>query len=370
MKNLKVFILFCVITLTFCSKVDRGHEDRGHDDHEHQEEHEEHAHEHGDHDHHDHVDHDHNHSESSHGKDTHCQGKNGKYGKLSIGKVYLYSTISITIISLLSLCGVFLIFFRRTEFYNKVIIFMIALAIGTLLSDAILHLIPEVFGAHHHGPDNEKSTLAIHIKGLTILLGVIFLFHIEYLIKKIFQMTKEKTKTTEQKQYRWGIKPLAFVVTFGDAVHNFVDGMAIGVAFKKSAYYGLTVSLAVFFHELPHELGDFAILLENIKRKRNWLWAMIFNLISSLSAFLGMIVSISISNSPDAKDIILSFTAGLFLYLSLTDLMNEIAEQRKKHRSTIILVIQDAGFSIGVLLMYLLSYYEHDILHMFSTRCD
>ena len=77
---------------------------------------------------------------------------------------------------------------------------------------------------------------------------------------------------------------VGWMVIVGDALHNFADGLAIGAAFVGSYSIGLGTVFAVFFHELPHEMGDFAVLLSsgmNVKQ------AMFWNLVSSFTCFIG-----------------------------------------------------------------------------------
>ena len=58
------------------------------------------------------------------------------------------------------------------------------------------------------------------------------------------------------------VSSVAWMVIFGDGIHNMADGMAIGAAFGESYISGISTSIAVLCHELPHEIGDFAMLLK------------------------------------------------------------------------------------------------------------
>lgn len=118
------------------------------------------------------------------------------------------------------------------------------------------------------------------------------------------------------------IEPVAWLIIIGDAMHNFADGLALGATIVQSLTLGLSTMFALVFHELPHELGDYVIL---VKSGLHWGTALFFNFLSSLTAILGFFVGVAISsNSEEASSYILAMTAGLFLYISLTDLLPEL----------------------------------------------
>ena len=121
-------------------------------------------------------------------------------------------------------------------------------------------------------------------------------------------------------RYILGIKPLAWLIIVGDSLHNFADGLAIGAAISRSLSLGISTTIAVLFHEIPHELGDFAILLST---GMAWYVAISINFISALAAVVGFFVGVAIgTNSSGANFWILGITAGVFLYLALVDLVS------------------------------------------------
>jgi hypothetical protein len=104
--------------------------------------------------------------------------------------------------------------------------------------------------------------------------------------------------------------------------HNFVDGLAIGSAYSQSLSMGLSTSLAVAFHEIPQELGDYGVLIKAGFTKP---WALAFNFITACTAFLGVIIGLGVGRAvTDANKWILAFTAGGFFYIALADLMPEL----------------------------------------------
>lgn len=120
--------------------------------------------------------------------------------------------------------------------------------------------------------------------------------------------------------------PIPFLM-FGDALHNFIDGISIATTFLISFPLGFITSTAVFIHEIPHELGDFGILLHSGYSKSKILG---FNVLTGLTAFIGAIAGFYFAkNVNGALPILLSLTTANFIYLSLTDLLPEIHEQSK-----------------------------------------
>ncbi|VDN84411.1 unnamed protein product [Brugia pahangi] len=154
-----------------------------------------------------------------------------------------------------------------------------------------------------------------------------------------------------------GLKSAAFVIIFGDAIHNFIDGIAVGASFVISNPFGIATSIAVACHELPHELGDFAVLIESglsIPR------AMLLNFLSSLTAFAGLFVGLAAISVDSAVEILLAITAGMFLYVAWLDMLIHL---KKESASTndkwyVTLFLQNIGFISGFLIMFIIGWYE------------
>lgn len=112
----------------------------------------------------------------------------------------------------------------------------------------------------------------------------------------------------------------AWLIILGDSLHNLIDGLVIGAAFSASTSSGIGTSIAVFCHELPHEFGDFAALLN-----AGWSWkrALAFNFFSSLTAFVGVIVGLGLGDIGEQTQMyIIALTAGMFIYVALADLVS------------------------------------------------
>lgn len=117
------------------------------------------------------------------------------------------------------------------------------------------------------------------------------------------------------------LSAVAWMVVMGDGLHNFTDGMAIGAAFSNNILGGFSTAIAVFCHELPHELGDFAVLLKAGMSAKQ---AVYYNLLSSVLSFFGMVLGVFIGHTPEASAWIFAVAAGLFLYIALVDMVSGI----------------------------------------------
>lgn len=115
------------------------------------------------------------------------------------------------------------------------------------------------------------------------------------------------------------LSAVAWMIIMGDGLHNFTDGMAIGAAFAENIAGGFSTSLAVFCHELPHELGDFAILMKAGMSVKS---AVYYNLLTGVLSFIGMIFGIVFGQSQDVAQWMFAVAAGLFIYIALVDMVS------------------------------------------------
>src|SRR3989338_3544563 len=172
---------------------------------------------------------------------------------------YIYAFLSVLVISLISLVGVFTLSLRE-ELLRKYMSIFISLAVGALLGDAFIHLIPEAL---------ETSSNTI-LSSVLIIAGILIFFLLEkFLHWHHHGEDKEETH----------IHPVGALVLFSDGVHNFMDGIIIGASFIVSAPVGIATTLAVILHEIPQEVGDFAVLLHAGYTKARALW---LNFLSAL----------------------------------------------------------------------------------------
>lgn len=246
--------------------------------------------------------------------------------------MYLYAFISIIIVSLVSLIGVFSLSLKE-EILKKYIHFFISLAIGALLGDAFLHIIPESF----------EGSLNTNIVSLLIIVGIISFFVIEKFIH--WHHHGEDSKDEQ-------IHPVGKLVLFTDGFHNFIDGTIIGASFFVSIPVGIATTLAVILHEIPQEIGDFAVLIHSGYTKRR---ALFLNFISALTAVLGLTVFFIFGNVvPDIAMFVVPIAAGGFIYIAIADLIPELHKTKEiKHSLIQILII-----IIGIMSMFVLTFLE------------
>ncbi|KAH9503121.1 hypothetical protein Btru_069995 [Bulinus truncatus] len=223
-----------------------------------------------------------------------CTFKKRHQQNLSDAEKYGYGSLAIALISLCALLGVVFIPCTSLNIYAALMSTLVGLAVGALFADAILHLIPM-----HDSSKDESSVIQMRDESYTF---------------------NAKTQTSSESTIT-GLQPIVIMILIGDAIHNFADGLAVGAAFSTNNSSGVATSIAVFCHELPHELGDFAVLLQSGLTIRK---ALCLNFVSALTAFIGLYVGLAITNSEEVRNWIFAVTAGMFLYIALVDLMDPI----------------------------------------------
>ncbi|CAG9762265.1 unnamed protein product [Ceutorhynchus assimilis] len=384
---------------------------------------------------------------------------------------WIYSILAVLIISVCGVGALIIIPLMQKRFYKPLIQFLVALAVGTLAGDALLHLLPHAMagnGHQHEDHSGEDPHQQNTFKGLVAMMGLTFFFVMERLILvavkwrkkkqkhktvphahvKIFDDQGERRNSTQcmdkyntspycykdimtensksEIQMKNSISPatdkletnqnmpdgdsistpcieakmlprdhedftvivrehanvhhghshkhghvhaapqnyssVAWMVIMGDGLHNFTDGMAIGAAFASGLAGGFSTTVAVFCHELPHELGDFAMLLKagmSIKQ------ALFYNLLSSGLCILGNLVGLYLGNTETANQWVFAAAAGTFIYIALVDMIPELSSAHDEEDNLIQCFLHLSGLLIGVGIMTVIALYEHDLKHLF-----
>ena len=175
---------------------------------------------------------------------------------------------------------------------------LVSYAVGALLGVAMLGVLPEAL----------DKLPPLHVFA-TLLGGILLFFVLEKLV------LWRHCHTHDCEVHDGSVVP----VLVGDSIHNFIDGAAIGMAVLTSIPLGVSTALAVGAHEIPQEVGDFAILLHAGYSRRR---ALIVNVLSGLSSALGAFVAwLAFGWLPRALPYFLVVAAASFLYVAMADLI-------------------------------------------------
>jgi len=217
---------------------------------------------------------------------------------------------------------------------------LVSFAAGALLGAAFLDLLPE---ALEHAGEYSLSGATVF---LWTIIGVISFYFLDRGIHW-FQVHQKK------KNYHHGSISVPLVI-LGDSVHNFIDGVAIAITFILNPVLGVTTTLAIIAHEIPQEIGDFAILLHQGMAKKK---VLLVNLFSALLAVVGAAIGIIIGERLEfIFPYALSLTAGFFIYIALTNLLPEIHGEEKKGYA----FLESIFLVAGIVVIYLaVNYLPH-----------
>jgi zinc and cadmium transporter len=209
---------------------------------------------------------------------------------------------------------------------------MVSFSAGALFGDVFLHLLPEIV-------EEGGWTLSVSL----FLMGGIL---ISFVIEKMIHWHHCHVLPTEDHYH-----PVGTMSLIGDALHNALDGILIAGSFLISPSVGIATTIAVILHEIPQEIGDFALLLfSGFSRKT----ALLFNFSSALTAFLGGgIVLLFASSIPSVTSVLIPLAAGNFLYIAGSDLLPELHRETRLPQASLQLVLLLAGIGVMLALTFL-----------------
>ncbi len=219
----------------------------------------------------------------------------------------------------------------------------VSFAIGAMLGAAFLGLLPHAMEGN--------PPLDFHRIGLTVLLGILGFFVLEKLV--IWRHCHSHECEVHTPDEHVGHRHAGLMLLIGDGIHNLVDGVLITAAFLSDIHLGVVTAIAVAAHEIPQEVGDFAILLHSGYSKGK---ALFYNLLSSLTSIVGAIIAYySLEDARAILPYILAVAASSFIYIAVADLIPGL--HRRPQLSVTLQQISLIG--LGVVMIYM----AHSFLH-------
>lgn len=220
---------------------------------------------------------------------------------------FIYILIATAIIAGLSLTGIIVLTSLKKHVHADMLT-LVALSAGAMLGNAFFHLLPEAIELSQEG--------AIDL--FTIMLLIVSSFVASFLFEQFFSWhhchNADHCEPTE--------KPFAHLVLYSDTIHNFIDGLIIAAAFSVSPSLGVATTAAIAFHEIPQELGDYAVLVHGGFSK---IRAAIYNGMAALTVVVGGVVGYFLAGSVEwAVPVLIPIAIGGFIYISAADLLPEL----------------------------------------------
>ncbi|KKW43552.1 MAG: hypothetical protein UY97_C0003G0073 [Parcubacteria group bacterium GW2011_GWB1_57_6] len=242
--------------------------------------------------------------------------------------IWLYTLVSVAAVSLVSLIGILALGIKQ-ELLQRILFYLISFSAGALLGDVFIHILPELMEG--------ESALQ---NGGYVLAGIVLFFVLERVLLWHHSHTSHEEK----------VHSMVYLTIVGDALHNLLDGVAIAAAFLASVPVGVATAGAIIFHEVPQEIGQFAILVHGGWSRKK---ALLYNFFSALTAIVGAVAALLFSRRfTEAPTVLLGLGAASFIYIAMSDLIPELQKESHMHRSVLQLIWMIAG--IGVMASLLL----------------
>lgn len=243
--------------------------------------------------------------------------------------IYLYIFGSVLIISFISLVGIVTLSLNEKRL-RSILMHLVSFSAGALLGDVFLHLLPEM------------SVAGFGVaEGFYFLIGIVVFFVLERFI-----LWHHSHGSHDE-----SIHSSVYLTTVGDSLHNFIDGLVIAASFLVDVNLGIATTLAVIFHEIPQEIGQFAILIHGGWSKKK---AIMYNFLSALTSIAGAAVVVLFArNIQEAPSFLLAFAGASFIYIALSDIVPELHREVSKKKSAFQFIWLLAGVALMAVILFL-----------------
>jgi zinc and cadmium transporter len=221
---------------------------------------------------------------------------------------------------LIGLAGIFSFIISRKSL-SKITIFLVSFSIGALLGGALFHFLPESI--------QELPKLVVL---LLLFLGILLFLLVEKVLHWHHCHDKECHHT------------YTYLILYGDAIHNFIDGLIIASSFLVSVKFGIITGILIMLHELPQEIGNFGVLIHGGFTRRK---ALLYNFLAQLTAMLGGVLGYFFLSAKEYSAYLLPVAAGGFLYIALGDLIPEVFKEKNKIK----MIINLMAIVLGLLVL-------------------
>lgn len=374
-----------------------------------------HGHSHGHHHGHSHEDlhHGHSHEHSHHGE----SGAPGIKQNMDTVTLWAYALGATVLISAAPFFVLFLIPVEsNSPRHRSLLQILLSFASGGLLGDAFLHLIPHALEPHSHHPPKQPGGHGhshsgqgpILSVGLWVLGGIVAFLVVEKFVRHVKgghghshghshgsnghgrheHPSKEKQSSEEEEREGGGsrkrkggrtapkdgsvkaqnseeekggsdLRVSGYLNLAADLAHNFTDGLAIGASFRGGRGLGILTTMTVLLHEVPHEVGDFAILVQSGCSKKQ---AMRLQLLTAIGALAGTACALLTEGGAVGSEVaggagpgwVLPFTAGGFIYVATVSVLPELLREASPLQS----LLEVLGLLGGVAMMVLIAHLE------------
>jgi len=244
--------------------------------------------------------------------------------------IRIYGIVSVLIVSSIALVGIVALSIK-TEKLKRILIYMVSFSAWALMGDAFIHLLPESV--------EEGFTLSTSLR---ILGGILF----GLITEKVLHWNHCHMPITKNHVHAFAIMNLV-----GDFVHNIIDGLIIGASYLVSIPTGIATTVAVIFHEIPQEIGDFGVLIHGGFSKKR---AILMNFLTALSAIIWLVMAFVLAGQIEwIEMMLLPFAAGSFIYIAGSDLIPELHKENKTWQAIGQILMFVAGIAIMSLLLLL-----------------